>query len=269
MASYERILELRLKLTEFVNVAYSFFGDISIPLLCERRGYSSYEMQKTLHDMQVFRLDNLGDIEFLPNAPSYVQYYKDWGFLTESGDFILRGRFCVPIRDIAGNVTALVGWYNDQKKYVTTPTAGFARDAQFFNMDSYKYSIDNFNGKTFLVEGIFDTIAMRSMGYPCIGNMGLPLSGLKQLMLLRYNKVCAIPDNDKVGASVRDSKSKNFWNLSRVNSVFVKLPDIKGIKDIDDLLKVMHMSDTGADEFKKEFDLIIQEKQIYHIIATK
>lgn len=234
-----QLTKLRDGLTTFTNRLISVgCTDDLICELMEKRKYTSDSMFSTLKEVGVFRFDYISELKMLSQDLTDAQL-KSWGLLTESGEYILKGRYAIPIRDITGRVTALVGWYPDKKKYVTTPTYGFSKDTQFFNIDCYKQSMAG-NGFVYLVEGIFDTLSLRSLGFPAIGNMGLELSKIKVNILKRFGKVIAIPDNDRAGKGLSpftgriSGKKKMVWNIEN-DCVFVVLPS--GVKDVDDFIK--------------------------------
>jgi hypothetical protein len=235
--TYKKILEVRENLTKWVDSVSSINPTKTVEDLMNLRNYTSEEMYKVLLNEKVFRLDSLTDAELF-GITGYETFYKDFGFITEAGDFIESGRYCIPIRDVKGLVTALVGWYADQKKYVTTPTFGFVRDAQFFNANSYDdESYRRCGGKTFLVEGIFDTLSVKALGFPCLGNMGLDMSAVKAVSLKRYSAVIPIPDNDKSGDSTKVG-GQRAWRIENIQCI-VELPSQPYyFKDIDDLIKV-------------------------------
>lgn len=236
--------ETRKGLTKFFYEVNEFYGgDEIITQLMDHRGYTDQGMYNTLKELGVININSLMELSML--FPHYTQQnFKDWGLINDKGNFILTHRYIVPIKDIAGNVIALVGWHpkGGSRKYVTTPTQGFSRDVSFFNYDhAYRTSLESHNGVVFLVEGIFDAISLRSLGYPAMANQGLEMSGVKSRMLQRFSKVVAIPDNDNSGRSVNPflnhltTKGANFiWRIN-VPNVFVVLP--KGIKDVDDFVK--------------------------------
>jgi DNA primase len=241
--SVKRVKQVREELTKFFDKISSVVctHDTIIELM-QYRGYKTQAMYDTLKEIGVFKLDYLSEVSLIDSTVTSEQL-KTWGLISNQGDYILGGRYVVPIRDISGLVTALVGWSpsGGPRKYVTTPTYGFSRDAQFYNMDCYKLSWEKFNGNLFVVEGIFDTISLRSLGLPAYGNMGLEMSAIKSQILRRFNKIVAIHDNDLAGMSVdpylnssSGKASKFIWSISNEN-VFPRLP--KGIKDIDNLIK--------------------------------
>lgn len=231
--------KIRDDFTDFVAKVSSYWSaDSVITELMSMRGYSNQEMFDTLKDVGLFKVDNLSDLTYFTSADNAL--LKQWGLITSNGDYLLKGRYTVPIRDISGKVTALVGWYPDNRKYITTPSVGFVRDTQFFNMECYETCMKQNKGVVYLVEGIFDTLSLRSLGFSALGNMGLDLSPFKTQILRRFGKVIAIPDNDKAGQSVNpyyshfSNKKRSPWRIEN-DCVFIGLP--AGVKDIDDFVK--------------------------------
>lgn len=228
---------LRDEYTEFYGkVSQAFCSDEVIRECMQMRGYTSDEMFTTLKQVGLTKVNQLSDIELFAPLSSY-KTASSWGLLDKNGNFLLAGRYVVPIRDMCGRVTALVGWLPDTRKYVTTPTFGFSKDAQFFNIEQYA---EQWNGESvFLAEGIFDTLSLRSLGLFAVGNMGLRLSPVKREILTRFGHVFALPDKDKAGRGVLPYRStgslKNKWKLD-YNVTFVDIA-IEGIKDPDDLIK--------------------------------
>lgn len=239
--SVKKVKQVRQELTEFFDKVSSVCCTDSIVYeLMRHRGYQTQEMFDELKKTGVFKLDYLSELTVLGYDTSKL---AEWGLLSEHGDYLLSGRYVVPIRDIGGNVIALVGWHpkGGPRKYVTTPTLGFSRDASFFNLDCYQMAWEKYNGLVYVVEGIFDTISLRSLGLPALGNMGLEMSTIKTQILSRFGKVIAIHDNDKAGRGVdpmlnaiSGKKPSLVWAIENEN-VFVRLPD--EVKDIDDFIK--------------------------------
>ena len=258
--SVDKVLEVRDGLTDMVDKLTPIYStDEVISEVMTRRKYNispyATKIEKTLKEVGIFKLDYLSEIQYLvPDLT--VEKIKLYGIADRNGDYLLRGRYVVPIRDIAGKVTALVGWFPDVKKYVTTPTYGFSKDGQFFNMECFSQSFNGdypkykdeetgevleSKGLVYLVEGIFDTLSLRALGFPVLGNMGLDMSLMKTEILTRFNKVIAIPDNDKAGMGTNpylnriSGKAKKVEWLIKNEHVIVQLP--RGVKDSDDFIK--------------------------------
>lgn len=260
MNSFEKVLKVRQGLTDLVDKLISVFStDEVISEVMSMRKYTTSPyaeaMERTLREIGVFKLDYVSDILIVDPEISQEDL-KLFGLVDRNGNYLLSGRYTVPIRDISGNVTALTGWYPDVKKYVTTPTYGFSKDGQFFNMECYAKSFNGdypkykdeetgevleSKGLVYLVEGIFDTLSLRALGFPALGNMGLDMSLIKTEILTRFGKVIAIPDNDNAGKGTNkyknafSGKGKNVSWLIKNENVVVQLP--KGVKDSDDFIK--------------------------------
>ena len=258
--SIEKVIEVRNGLTDVVDKLIPVFStDEVIADVMTMRKYvvSPYakQIEATLREVGVFKLDYYSEIQYI--VPELTdEKAKLYGLVDRAGNYLLKGRYTIPIRDISGKVTALVGWYPDVKKYVTTPTYGFSKDGQFFNIECYSKSFDGdypkykdeetgevleSTGLVYLVEGIFDTLSLRALGFPVLGNMGLDMSLMKTEILSRFGKVIAIPDNDKAGSGTNpylnriSGKGKKVEWLIKNENVIVQLP--KGVKDSDDLVK--------------------------------
>lgn len=134
--------------------------------------------------------------------------FNDLALFTDEGEFLLNERYIIPVRDMLGNIIALIGWYPDNKKYITTPSKFFSKDCLFFGLEQL--------GKTglgkdyFLVEGIFDSLSIRALGYNSVACMGITNSRVKELLLGLFRKVVAIPDNDTQGRGVI---KRDAWNI--------------------------------------------------------
>ena len=237
---------LRTEYTRFYEeVAKVYSTDSVVTELMQARQYDSPDMFNILREVGVTKVSYLSELELVHKLSEYKTSQK-WGLVDRNGNYLLADRYVVPIRDISGEITALVGWFPDDRKYVTTPTFGFSKDAQFFNIETYKKHLERLNNKeegyrdcVYLVEGIFDALSVRSLGLFALGNMGLGLSPIKREILKRFGHVYAIPDADKAGRGVLPFKSsgsrKNKWNID-YNATFVEV-SIDGVKDTDDLIK--------------------------------
>ena len=238
---YALLKRVRKEFTELTEYAVKLgCTDDTLDELMFLRRYGE-DMRQTLRNFGLFKLMSLDDLRVYVTAARGKdfsdEFYSKSGLYTEEGNFLLSGRYIVPIRDISGEVTSWVGWFPDSRKYVTTPTFGFSKSAQLFNIDSYKDCWRRNKGVTFLVEGIFDTIALTSLGFSAIGNMGTDFTGVKAEMLNRYAKVVAICDNDEAGDKTNPysrGMSKGAWVLPK-NHAVVRL--FYGVKDADDLVR--------------------------------
>lgn len=240
---YKKLVEFRRKLTKLTDKLIEVYSsDATVAEVCVSRGYTEDSMINVLKEVGVFKLNALWDVkcvaeQLIPDEEYDKEFYSMLGAEID-GYYIESGRYTIPIRDISGEVTAWVGWYPDAKKYITTNSYGFSKGAQFFNAECYRECWEKNNGVVYLVEGIFDTLSLRSLGFSALGNMGIDLSAAKAEMLLRFSKIIVINDNDKVGQEANRyspyAKKNKVWNVPE-SSCIVKLPD--GVKDADDLIK--------------------------------
>lgn len=202
--------------------------------ICEYRGYNFENMSGALKrvgfvfpDRDLFKEDKLKSVG------------DDLGLFTKNDNFLLIDRFIFPVRDMLGNIVALIGWFPDEKKYITTPSKLFSKECLFFGME--QLSKTGIGKKYVLVEGIFDSISVRSVGIPCIAQMGIVTSRYKQAMYSLFSSMLVIPDNDKEGRKVI---SEDRWRIPR-NSKYLRWAGkgAVGLKDIDDVVKTYDPDD--------------------------
>lgn len=219
------------ELTEVYNYLKTQFEEGSVDELCRMRGYVSQEQKDLLKQMNVGRCELPGEL--------FSEYSKELALVTQTGNFLLSGRFIIPVYDISGNLVSLIGYYPDVRKYITLPTPFFSRECMFFNFrQAYEQSFGWYDGVVFLVEGIFDCLSLRSIGLPAIATMGASVSPIKCELLKLFRKVIAIPDDDDVGR-----KGIERWNVP-YGSTFIKFMggevDFGGTKmhckDMDDFV---------------------------------
>lgn len=218
------------------NSVYSFLCRNSKPSeevafeICNLRKYDINRMSDVLISSGFLKLSENADVSVL-----FENEYSDLGLLTSGGDFLLRGRYIFPVRDMIGNVVALIGWYPDEKRYITTPSALFSKSGMFYGME--QLGVTGLGKKYFLVEGIFDALSLRAMGYNAVAQMGINSSSVKKVLYGLFDKLVGIPDVDSQGRKVI---LKNSWELPHGSSYLTWVDEnSKGtIKDIDALCRV-------------------------------
>lgn len=228
------------EMEKIYRVIRSYYDvDKSVSELCKFRGYvEGGEQYKLLKEMQICAC-GIDDVKALgENAVALGLVGRG------SGMFLLEERFIIPVRDIAGGLISLVGYYPDYKKYITVPTPFFSKDAMFFNIDhAFRLSWEQYDGIVFLVEGMFDCLSLRSIGLPAIATMGSTVTDTKKEILKQFKKVVYIPDADNIGKrALNRYNRKHGWRVpeSAVGlqiSGSVELGDNTfKIKDIDNLV---------------------------------
>lgn len=199
----------------YASIKDYFEGDY-VSEICQLRGYGDGEQRTKIEQMELGRCRIL-DTDILGSRRSEL------GLVTEKDSFLLGDRYIIPVRDIDHNLVALVGWYPDFKKYITTPSTFFSKEALFFNIDeAYDRSWREFGGSVIVVEGMFDTISLSSIGLPVIGTMGSSVTGVKKEQLKLFKKVVGLPDADKVGTNSLNRYGKKGWQVPR-NATMIKL----------------------------------------------
>ena len=223
--------------------------------ICTLRKYEDPEMVEELQKIGFVFIPETVDVSILKDPK-----FSKLGLFTQTGRFLLTNRYMFPVKDMLGNILAFIGWYPDEKRYITTPSELFMKDCLFFGLD--QLSNTGINKKYILVEGIFDSISVRSIGYNCIAQMGSSTSPQKEVLYGLFSRLLGIPDADKTG---REVVSKDKWRLPANSSYVVwyqnrekiiKVGQEKGVKDIDDLIKLY-----GADYARELIDDAMQDRE--------
>lgn len=205
--------------------------------LCKLRGYVD-EKQK-----QEIERRELGSCIVLPSDLGEMR--KELGLVSKGENFLLENRYIIPVKDISNNIVALIGYYPDTKKYITTPSPFFSKEGMFFNFrEAYDLAWSKYNGRVILVEGIFDCISVSAIGLPCIATMGASVGSVKRELLKLFSKVIGIPDNDSTGRkSLNRYDKKNGWQVPS-SATMIKLSGecdfgdgvVHKVKDCDNLV---------------------------------
>lgn len=198
--------------------------------ICVLREYEYERMGVILKKADFIYPENV-DVKNLERAG------EDLALLSKEGNFLLTGRYIFPVMDMLGNIIALIGWYPDEKKYVTTPSKMFSKECLFFGMEQLGTTGI---GKTyFITEGIFDCLTIRSMGFPCIAQMGINSSRYKEVLYTMFKQLIAIPDNDTQGTDVLKNDK---WKIPH-NGKYFRWKCNTYIKDIDKLCNMFEYDD--------------------------
>lgn len=223
--------------------------ETSVKELSRLRGYTDNSSQyNLLRDMQICTC-------CIPDTIELSSMSEELGLSTKSERFLLDDRFIIPVRDIAGNLVSLIGYYPDIKKYITIPTPFFSKDILFFNIDNaYRLSYEEYGGIVFLVEGIFDCLSLRSIGLPAIATMGSTVSLHKKEVLKLFSKVIYIPDNDSTGRKALNRHLKTGWQVPE-NAVGIKL---RGYVDFNNV---------SADSLEYDKAKILKVKDVDNLVS--
>ena len=206
------------KTTQWLSDIYKYlktqFNDTYVDELCQIRGYASEEQRNLIEDMQLGYCDVA--VEELGN------HAEELGFITKKGNFLLSNRFIIPVYDAGNNIVSLIGYYPDNRKYITLPTPYFSKQILFFNLyQAYKLSYEKYDGLVILVEGIFDCLSLSAIGLPAIATMGADVSQTKGEILKIFKRVIGIPDDDKVGRKSLNRYGAKGWKVPP-NTVMIK-----------------------------------------------
>lgn len=222
-----------------------------------KRGYTSESMRRVLEREGVVYVD--GDMV----SPGLMKSFgEDLGLTvtTKTGNefFYLSDRYVLPIKDMAGNIVALVGWNNDNKKYLTTSSKYFSKNTMFYGLENLSRVRSGQKGiGTFIVEGIFDRLAVESTGAIAYATMGINTDIKKRILYTLMGRVVGIPDTDSEGMKVTQHDG---WTLPSGSSYFrwTGKMDIGGgksvsIKDIDDFIKIVE-PESSAEMLKEVYN---------------
>lgn len=212
---------LRSKSADADTVAYN---------ICKLRGYYEDRMSGILKKAGFMFIEDNSVYEDLKGAP------KELGLFSKSGQFLLAGRFMFPVRDMLGNTLALIGWFPDEKKYITTPSMLFSKASLFYGLE--QVGSEGIGKDYFLCEGIFDCLSIRSVGLRAVAEMGISSSRYKEALYPLFGRLVAVPDNDTQGRGVVEGDK---WNLPLSGSYMKWVGDDS--KDIDKLVNKYEKED--------------------------
>lgn len=192
------------------------------------------------------------------------------GIISRSGDLLLNGRYIVPIRDVVGNIVAIVGWQKGAShKYVTAAASEVKVRRMWFGMEQLtpegmtKINLPYYsNHRAIICEGIYDTLSARALGFPAYGAMGIRLTKEQRdsLPLLSMGgKIVAIPDMDEEGEGVVHWDN---WHMRAVRGTYFRFMTrrtgvTEPLKDIDDLIAYL-----GEDTARGYLDTVFKSKSL-------
>lgn len=171
--------------------------------ICEYRGYLVDRMSNTLIEAGFLFLD-MSKV----SLDKVRRFGDDLALFSSNGHFLMQDRYVFPVRDMMGNVLALIGWYPDEKKYVTTPSKLFSKECLFYGMEQLGKT--GLGSKYILTEGIFDSLSARSLGLNSVAQMGISSSRYKEVLYTMFKQLVGVPDIDEQG---RDVLSHDKWKI--------------------------------------------------------
>lgn len=197
-----------------------------IESICSLRGYDVDRMGGILREAEFIYLNGSFDVKKI------LPLNKDLGIVNDEGVFILKNRYIFPVKDMLGNVVALIGWYPDEKKYITTPSKLFSKDCLFYGMEQLSKTG---RGTDYVItEGIFDSLSARACGLNCVAQMGITSSRYKEVLYTLFKNIIAVPDQDGQG---RDVLLNDKWKIPRSGKYFRWRCEYLSMKDLDDFCK--------------------------------
>lgn len=182
---------------------------------------------------------------FVPNN-DYIRHYlgsdaDTYGAGLYDGEYCNWALFVMfPIRDLVGDIVGIAGWDAQNKnKELTEGAVGlpmykvssknvFRRDRHF--LSDIELLRSQFDKRViFVVDGVFDSVALNYRGIPAISLLGSTVSPEILYFLRWYRHVYTVQDNDAAGNEL-------YWRLKR------SLPSVHRVfqnktKDIEELLR--------------------------------
>lgn len=220
--------------------------------ILEQRLYEPALMEGTLREQGFVWVDFDDEkLEPLRRLP------ENLGLFSDKGNLIFNRRYLFPVRDMVGNIVAIIGWFDDFKKYVTTP-------GEYYSKSILLYGLEQIGEKrpegSFVVEGIFDSLVLRALGFRAFALMGVSSKRAQESLWPLLRRIVAIPDNDKQG---RKQRKADNWSLPIGSSYLYwvgKLLTEDGeevpLKDIDDVCKIF-----PTDELKQLLTASLAERE--------
>ncbi len=206
---------------------------------------------------------------FIPNN-EYIRHYlgsdaNTYGAGLYDGDYCQWALFMLlPITDLVGDVVGLVGWDAQNKNkeltegqlglpmYKVSSKLVFPREKYFLtDVDLLKRQFDK--RAIFIVDGVFDSVALNYRGIPAISLLGSMVSKEVLYFLRWYKHVYTIQDNDEAGTKLYLRLKKA---LPRVCRVFQNRT-----KDIEELLR----GDGEDGPVTKQLKAIVEEGPSYDV----
>lgn len=208
--------------------------ELAIESILAERTYEAGIMEPILREQGFVWVDfNEETLRPLRSLP------EELGLFSDKGNLIFNGRYLFPVKDMVGNIVAIIGWYDDFKKYITTPGKYYSKSILLFGLEQMEEKRPE---GSFVVEGIFDSLCLRALGFRAFALMGVTAKLPQQALWSTIGRIVGIPDRDTQG---RKQRKRDNWALPVGSSylhwsgsVLTEDGDEVPIKDIDDICKV-------------------------------
>lgn len=166
---------------------------------------------------------HMPDVKYLIDPPLTGE-----GVLDAQGEFLLNRRWVTPLRLPDGRVVSYIGWTNGGgMKYLTCPTPWFNKRYLLFGVPEALRLSRHY---VYVVEGVFDCLALQSIGVPCVSLMGSSCSPFQLEQLKLWKVVRGIPDRDILDKVI----SRDAWKIGNYLTWNFQYP----CKDIDDMVEL-------------------------------
>lgn len=167
--------------------------------------------------------DYLSKVHGLAAVTAFSEFYK-------AGKCTLTGSMVMPLRTVSGD---LLGYLKNNPKaidkYNYPEKRGFDKN-KYLQTTKQAYAKGFQEGYMCIVEGVYDEMAVSSLGIPCTSLAGSSLGFNKKMLLDFFNTKLIISDNDKAGKTLFAECKKLFTG----KVIAVKVPE----KDVDKYLRV-------------------------------
>lgn len=178
--------------------------------------------------------------EFMPIKDIPEEYRHESYGLCRGNYILYHGRAVYPVKDCSGDVMGFCGWdpvvqpkYMDSKNYgykaKSTSLYGMENIAEYYKSDS----------PVFVVEGLVDSLVIRSLGFQALATLGSGLSMYQAAILKRFGRrLVVVPDNDNYDGTKSESTAGEHY----VKQVLYSIPDAKvfqpvNFNDLNDIIK--------------------------------
>lgn len=211
---------------------------------------------------------------FVPNE-DYMREYLGIATMNETYDIYNYEGACkwlwhvvFPIRNAIGELVGFAGYNPLSKmllknnemsgentpippKYIYSSKSVFDRGSYLFIPNGYTKCVED--GYAIIVDGMFDTMTIGSLGYNAIGMLGSKVSDKLLFMLSFVKTVYVIGDNDEAGLNLYKLISKKLHNVVDVR--------VSKYKDVD-----AYVYNEGVEKFKITMDKVIESSSLLPVI---